>query len=91
MSKSYAEMIYKSNPQYVQAKSQYEMADCDGDFSKYMDPKWQQAKRQYQYYKDFGIAQDWSPQYMKAKASLEKLERDLEDKKRQSQPCAGYY
>ena len=67
------------------------MADCDGDFSKYADPKWQQAKRSYQYFKDFGIAQEWSPQYMKAKASLDKIERDLKYSKRATQPCAGYY
>lgn len=40
MSKAYAEMRYKSDPKYAQAKYQYEAADCEADYSKYQDPKW---------------------------------------------------
>ena len=38
MSKAYAEMRYKSDPKYSQAKYAYEAADCEADFSKFHDP-----------------------------------------------------
>ena len=55
MTKSYAELVWKANPQWVQAKSQYQMADCKAHFSRFTDPQWQAAKRKYSYYKDFGL------------------------------------
>ena len=38
MTKSYAELVWKANPQWVQAKSQYQMADCKAHFSRFTDP-----------------------------------------------------
>ena len=61
MSKAYAEMMYKANPKYSQAKYQYETADCEADYSKYQDPKWQKANSDYRYYKDFDLDKEWNP------------------------------
>ena len=88
MTKSYAEMVWKANPQWAQAKAQYKMADCKGEFSRFSDPKWQAAKRQESYYKGFG---SWNPQYVQAEQTLDKIERELKYSKRRTQPCSGYY
>ena len=67
MSKAYAEMMYKTDPKWKQARTQYDMGDCEADFSKYQDPKWQKASRDYRYYKDFGQDKDWNPKWLKVK------------------------
>ena len=35
VSKSYAEMMYKSDPKWQQAHYQFELGDCEADYSKY--------------------------------------------------------
>ena len=67
MTKAYAEMAYHQDPLWQEAHYNYEIADCEAEYSKYLDPKWQKAHQDYRYYKDFGLDKDWNPKWIKVK------------------------
>ena len=77
MSKEWAAMRYKSDPKYRQAHYQYELADCDADYSKYQDPAWQKANSDYRYYKDFGLDKEYNPTWLQVKFAMTKANKDV--------------
>ena len=83
-------MVYKANPQWFQAHQQYKLADCEADFSKYTDPRWKKAYQDYTYYKNFGLDQPWNNQWIQIKLAYDKIDKEVELAKEQTQPCATY-
>ena len=90
MYKDWAEMRYKADMKYRTAKYNYELADCDAEYSKYQDPAFIKANNDYRYYKDFGLDKDWSPQWLQVKYAKSKAEHEAEEKKKTTAPCSTY-
>ena len=90
MTKAYAEMAYHQDPLWQEAHYNYEIADCEAEYSKYLDPKWQKAHQDYRYYKDFGLDKDWNPKWIKVKMDYDKIDDEVENAKKMEMPCAKY-
>lgn len=74
-------MMYEADPKWQQAKYQFEIGDCEAEFSRYSDPAFLQKHTTYRSFKDFGLDQDWNPQYIKAELEYDIAEDEAKKAK----------